>query len=85
MGNLQHPLLGFGQFEAKLLLDVRLSCVAGLPVGDNRVGHDADILPLGVLLAPIDLAEIKHALAPVRQLHQLRPHGTDRTEYDGVR
>src|ERR671933_702459 len=37
----------------------------GLPPGDDAPAHHADALPLGVVLAPVDLSKLCQTLLPV--------------------
>jgi hypothetical protein len=55
----QRTRLGFVQLKPELPLQVGLRRESRLPVGHDRIGLDADVLPIRILLAPLTLVRSK--------------------------
>src|SRR5215208_3880813 len=76
---LQRAFLAIRELHLKLRLDIRLGRSTRLTVRDDRIGDDADVLPVLVLLGPVDVFEARQTLVPVVLLHHLRAQAAQRT------
>src|SRR5262245_2201258 len=86
-GPLQYSTLTVRKLEPKMPFDIRLCCSASLSVGNDRIGNNADAVPVRVFLMPIDLAQLRQLRLPIfgHIPDELATSGTYRTQHGRVR
>src|SRR4051794_24804979 len=82
---LQGAFLAVRELHVELVLDVRFGGGACLTVGYDRIGNDADVLPVLVLLGPVDSIEAREPLRPFLVLHQFGPQSAKGAQHRRMR